>query len=317
MKQKIVLSILGGVGAALGSLALAGHYFYKTAVANTEKDFLEVINYDDISSDDPWAEEKKWYAHTEHEPTEITSIDGLKINGIYIPAPKPSKKVALIAHGYSGSLKDMAPFAKLFHDLEFNILVADARGHGTSDGNYIGFGWHERMDYIQWINQVIEKYGKNCEIVLFGISMGGATVLNVSGEGLPKQVKAIIEDCGFSSVEEEITYQLKTMYKLPKFPLVQITSLITKLKAGYWFEEASSLEQVKKNQIPTLFIHGDADDFVPTSMVYDLYEANASEKELYIVPGAKHAYAYVTNKDKYQHTVSAFLKSYLSLETQL
>lgn len=140
----------------------------------------------------------------------------------------------------------MAPFAKLFHDLEFNILVADARGHGTSEGNYIGFGWHERMDYIQWINQVIEKYGKNCEIVLFGISMGGATVLNVSGEGLPKQVKAIIEDCGFSSVEEEITYQLKTMYKLPKFPLVQITSLITKLKAGYWFEEASSLEQVKK-----------------------------------------------------------------------
>lgn len=58
MKQKIVLSILGGVGAALGSLALAGHYFYKTAVANTEKDFLEVINYDDISSHDPWAEEK-------------------------------------------------------------------------------------------------------------------------------------------------------------------------------------------------------------------------------------------------------------------
>lgn len=317
MKQKLALSVLGGIGAALGGLALAGHYFYKTAVSNNEKDFLEVVNYEQISPDDPWVEEKRWYNHVEREITEITSTDGLRIGGIYIPAAKPTNKVALIAHGYNGSLRDMAPFAKLFHDLEFNILVADARGHGTSDGNYIGFGWHERMDYLQWINQVIDKYGENCEIVLFGISMGGTTVLNVSGEVLPEQVKAIVEDCGFSSVEEEITYQLKTMYKLPKFPLVQITSWITKLKAGYWFEEASSLEQVKKNQTPTLFIHGEDDDFVPTSMVYDLYEANASPKELYIVPGAKHAYAYVMNKGKYRHVVSTFLKKNLSPSTQI
>lgn len=314
MKKKIAYSLIGGLGAVVGALTVAGHYFYKTAVSNNDKDFLEVVNYEEITPDDPWAAEKRWYNQAERELTEIISEDGLRIAGIYIPASTPSKKIALIAHGYNGSSRDMAPFAELFNQLGYNILVADARGHGTSDGNYIGFGWHERHDYLKWIDQMINRHGEDCEIVLFGISMGGATVLNVSGEQLPVQVKAIVEDCGFSSVEAEITHQLKAMYKLPKFPLVQITSLITKLKAGYWFEEASPLEQVRKNQIPTLFIHGGADDFVPTSMVYDLYEANASPKELYVVPEAKHAYAYVMDKETYRHKVSTFLNQYISAE---
>ncbi|WP_208560730.1 alpha/beta hydrolase [Marinilactibacillus kalidii] len=317
MNKRIAATVLGGLGATIGALAVTGNYFYKTAVANTKKPFIEEFDHVAIHPDDPWADEKIWYNEAEREVTTILSDDGLSISGIYIPAAKPSKKVALIAHGYSGSSKDMAPFAKLFHDLDFNILVSDARGHGDSEGNYIGFGWHERNDYLRWIDQMIERHGEEAEIVLFGISMGGATVLNVSGEQLPPQVKAIVEDCGFSSVEEEITHQLKDMYKLPKFPLVQVTSLVTKIRAGYWFEEASSLEQVKKNQTPTLFIHGDADHFVPTWMVHELYEANASAKELYVVPGAEHAYAYVTDKETYRHRVSGFLSHYVTLDQTL
>ncbi|MFC6464710.1 alpha/beta hydrolase [Marinilactibacillus sp. GCM10026970] len=317
MKKKTIATVSGGLGAAVGALTLTGNYFYKTAVANTKKSFIEEFDHATIHPDDPWAAEKQWYNDVEHEVTHIVSEDGLTISGVYIPAAKPSDKVALIAHGYSGSLKDMAPFAKLFYDLGFNILVSDARGHGSSEGNYIGFGWHERNDYLRWINQMIQRHGEQSEIILYGISMGGATVLNVSGEKLPEQVKAIVEDCGFSSVEEEVTHQLKDMYKLPKFPLVQMTSLITKIRAGYWFEEASSLEQVKKNQTPTLFIHGDADHFVPTWMVYKLYEANASPKELYIVPGAEHAYAYVTDKETYRSRVSHFLKNYVTLDHTL
>lgn len=44
--------------------------------------------------------------------------------------------------------------------------------------------------------------------------MGGATVLMASGEELPKQVKAIIEDYGYTSAESVLTYQLKRMYKI-------------------------------------------------------------------------------------------------------
>lgn len=101
-----------------------------------------------------------------------------------------------------------------------------------------------------------------------------------SGEALPPNVKAIVEDCGYTSVKEQLAYQLKRMYRLPIFPLLHLTSLLTKLRAGYFFGEASALVQIQKSQTPTLFIHGDADLFVPSEMVYALFKNGPSAKQL-------------------------------------
>lgn len=265
----------------------------------------------EIIPEDPWEDEKRWYQSVEKETLTIRSTDNLLLSDLYIPHDEPSDKVAIIAHGYSGSNRDMAPWAKLFYDLGFSLLLPDARGHGESEGDYIGFGWHERKDYVQWMDKLIEENGEDTEIVLFGLSMGAATVMNVSGEQLPPQVKAIIEDCGYSSVTKEMTHQLKTMYRLPQYPFIPMTSLITKVKAGYWFGEASPEEQVKKSQTPLLFIHGDEDDFVPTHMAYELYNVAKCPKELYIAVGAKHGYAYIANKEMYQNRIKHFLNTHL------
>lgn len=111
--------------------------------------------------------------------------------------------------------------------------MPDARGHGKSEGDYIGFGWDERKDYLQWINRIIKKDPQS-EIVLHGVSMGAATVMMTSGEKLPDNVKAFVEDCGYSSVKGELGYQLKEMFNLPAFPLIPVTSLVTKVRAGYF-----------------------------------------------------------------------------------
>lgn len=47
------------------------------------------------------------------------------------------------------------------------------------------------------------------------------------------------------------------------------------------------------------FIHGDKDTYVPTWMVYPLYEAKSAPKQLWIVPGAAHAVSYKENKEEY------------------
>ncbi|MDY0407605.1 alpha/beta hydrolase [Paracerasibacillus soli] len=114
--------------------------------------------------------------------------------------------------------------------------------------------------------------------MLHGNSMGAAVVLMTSGEKLPPQVKGIIADSGYSTVKEELQHQLKHIYNLPSFPLLDVTSIITKIRAGYTFEEASSIDQVKKNTKPLLIIHGDADDLVPTKMAYDIYDAAGGKK---------------------------------------
>ncbi|MEK8206736.1 alpha/beta hydrolase [Paenibacillus sp. FSL L8-0696] len=128
-----------------------------------------------------------------------------------------------------------------------------------------------------------------------------------SGEHLPVNVKAIVEDCGYTSVKDELTFQLKRMYHLPAFPIVDTTSMLTKIQAGYSFGEASALEQVKKSITPTLFIHGDNDTFVPTEMVHTLYENSPVEKELYIVPNAGHGEAFRMDPVKYESVVTEFI----------
>ncbi|MBO0431411.1 alpha/beta hydrolase [Enterococcus sp. DIV0660C] len=291
-------------------LIFAANYFYNYAIVPAPKDFIG----EDTPGTTKTAEEtatQTWFKAKENRTYwTIKSEDQLKLSAIYLPAAKPSNQTVIAAHGYMGDAETMANYAKIFHDLGYNVLLPDARGHGKSEGNYIGFGWPERKDYVKWINKVLETNGKQEEIALYGISMGGATVMMTSGEQLPDNVKAIIEDCGYSSVNEELSYQLADMFNLPAFPLMPATSLMTKVRAGYSFNEASAVKQLKKNETPMLFIHGDEDTFVPFKMLNEVYEATNAPKEKYVVKGAEHAKAYSVDPDKYQQVVKDFLAKY-------
>ncbi|OJG73358.1 X-Pro dipeptidyl-peptidase [Enterococcus phoeniculicola] len=303
--------LIGVVVVIVIGLLFAGNYFYNYAVVPSEKDFLagDTAGTDKEKKE---TEESKWFTD-ENNRTRWTleSTDGLLLSAIYLPAESDTNKTVLMAHGYMGTAETMATFAKMYHDMGYNVLAPDARGHGESQGDYIGFGWPERKDYVQWIDRIISENGKNEQITLYGISMGGATVMMTSGEKLPENVKAIVEDCGYSSVNGELSYQLKEMFNLPSFPLIPVTSGITKLRAGYFFGEASSIDQLKKNKTPMLFIHGDADTFVPYSMLDEVYNATDVKKEKYIVPGAEHGGAYNKNPEKYKEVVKGFLETYV------
>ncbi len=312
------MKILSAILIVLAAVDIAASfYFYNIAVARNTKDFYKEnknlsASIDALAAVQEKDEDLDWAYEQVFEEVKITSFDGLKLNGYYLEAKTSTDKTAILAHGYSASAKAMGMFAKYYYeDLGYNILMPDARGHGKSEGDYIGFGWHDRKDYVKWIEYVIERSGRNSKIILHGVSMGGATVLMTSGEDLPDNVKAIISDCAYTSVKDELSYQLKGIYGLPVFPLLKTTSLITKLKAGYFFGEASALEQVRKSKTPILFIHGQEDNIVPFEMVLKLYENCGSEKELFIVPGAGHGVSYNVDKKGYQEKVAEFLNKYV------
>lgn len=292
----------------------ASFYFYHVGIARAEKDFLEG-NADlaaNADIEDPFAGSKEWWNEHTFENWSLISDDGLKLHAYYLPANTPTDKTVILAHGYSGRAEQMSSFAQIYHeDLGYNVLLPDARGHGLSEGHYIGFGWPERKDILNWIQLVMERTGAGTQIVLHGVSMGAATVMMASGEHLPPNVKAIIEDCGYTSVKDQLSYQLKRMYRLPSFPLLQSTSLLTKLRAGYLFEEASALKQIRKSRVPILFIHGSGDLFVPTEMVYQLYENGPAQKQLFIVPDAGHAKALSFDPEGYQREMVQFLAAYV------
>lgn len=304
-KTKIILGI---VLLLIIVLIVAGNYFYSYAIVPSKKDFIS--DSSEKKSAELIAAENWFNDKNNRSEWQMESKDGLKLSAYYLPAQKDQHKTAIIAHGYMGQASDMPQYAKIYHDLGYNVLMPDARGHGKSEGDYIGFGWPERKDYLQWIDRII-KGDSQSEIVLHGVSMGAATVMMTSGEKLPENVKAFVEDCGYSSVKDELTYQLKDMFNLPAFPLMPVTSLITKIRAGYFFGEADAVKQLHKNTKPMLFIHGDKDDFVPYSMLDKVYAATKGPKEKFVVHGANHAEALSADPAKYQEKVTEFLAKYV------
>ncbi|WP_304406586.1 alpha/beta hydrolase, partial [uncultured Clostridium sp.] len=284
MKIKKILGILLSVIIIIFGISLGfiGNYFYNLALnPNTPKDIVfgtpeeaEATSGQVLDSDVAWLLNDSNYTDEY-----ITSYDKLKLHSYKVTNQNNTNKWVIAVHGYTSEGINMSTYAKHYYDDGYNILIPDLRAHGLSEGNYIGMGWDDRLDIIEWINYILNE-NPNAEIILHGVSMGAATVLMTSGEEIPSNVKAIVADCGYTSVWDEFAYQLDDLFSLPEFPILNVSSMVAKIRAGYFLGEASSIDQVKNSKTPILYIHGDKDDFVPYYMMEELYNATSSEKEM-------------------------------------
>lgn len=244
--------------------------------------------------------------------TFIVAPDGARLHAYYVPAARPTSQTAVIVHGYTDNAVRMLMIGQMYNQkMGYNILLPDLRNSGLSDGDHYQMGWLDRFDVLQWMDVAHHIYGDSTKMVVHGISMGAATTMMVSGEKQPAYVKCFVEDCGYTTVWDEFASKLKSDFSLPSFPLMNVSDLLCKWKYGWSFQEASALKQVAKCDLPMFFIHGDADTYVPTSMVYPLFEAKKGEKELWVVPDAIHAMSYRDNSEEYTRKVNAFVDKYI------
>lgn len=258
----------------------------------------------------PWADSLR---HTGAlKDTFIYAPDGVKLHAYYAAAAQPTSKTAVIVHGYTDNVVNMMMIGYLYNQsLDYNILLPNLRYTGRSEGENIQMGWLDRKDVMQWMEVAHGIYGDSIRMVVHGISMGAACTMMLSGEQLPPYVKCFVEDCGYTSVWDQFTKELNEQFGLPAFPLMYTASWLCQVQHGWGFKEASPLKQVAQCHLPMLFIHGDQDDYVPTWMVYRLYEAKPAPKELWVVPGADHAHAYLQDAATYTEKVKAFIAPYM------
>lgn len=237
-------------------------------------------------------------------------IEGLEKHCYLIPSADSScRKTAVTIHGYTSNPMHMMPIARMFRDsLGYNVILPHLHYHGFSQGASIQMGWKDRLDVMKWMEMAHGYFSDTLQVV-HGISMGGATTMMISGEELPSYVRGFVEDCGYTSVWDQFSKEIKERFGFGEFPVLYSADFVNWLRYGWRFKEASSVDQLAKCELPMLFIHGDEDTFVPYYMLEQNYNAKTQGyREMWSVPGVAHGDSFRKFPAEYTARVRAFLK---------
>ena len=243
------MSVLIGclLGLLIVVLAVGYYVFAKACVRRKELPWMveEEIKktgfgkyYDCIVASDAWLREHN------AQDVYVKSKDGLKLHAYWIPAENPRGTI-LLAHGYRSTfLVDFGLAFAFYHTLGMNILVPNQRSHWESEGRFITFGVKESEDMKNWIAYHNERFGCH-QMILSGMSMGASTMLYLADQELPKNVKCIIADCGFTSPKAILDKVFRSVVHFSPGPFLWATDLFARLFAGFSLDQKDTRMTLK------------------------------------------------------------------------
>ena len=264
-----------------------------------------------------WYKSKKWYSKMKFlnniENIFIKSHDNIKLAGFLIKNDiKNNNKFVIICHGFGGNHFCHLDIGMGFHKyLNYNVLFIDQRGYGDSEGEYCSLGWKECIDIYRWIRYIIKNY-PNSEIILWGISMGGASVMLTSSLKLPKNVKLCISDCGLNKFTNIGKNVIKN-FKIPKiigYPIISAIITVARIRNKSNLRYVCS-DYLKKSKLPLLLFHGTNDLLVPVENSIEIFKNYDKDKKLVLVKYADHCKASVFAKSLYWKIIYDFSKKYI------
>ncbi|OTO89605.1 LPXTG-protein cell wall anchor protein [Enterococcus sp. 10F3_DIV0382] len=258
--------------------------------------------------------------------TVLNKQDGKMMDVYAYYVDQGSDKTVMIHVGFRGNWNNGIVTEEYndFYKAGYNLLFVDSRATGNSGGDYVTYGQYESDDVLYWINQEVRERPSQ-KILLYGGSMGAATMMSVLAKDIPVNVKGIIENCGFASIDEQLrfTYSQTVVPALPPAIKNQLDiigdqeheDLFMGLLKQYYFDQEMHLDPTAalptigmSGSLPKLIIHGTADDVVPVSNAQKLYELAGGYKDLLLVEGAGHGKAQEVDHAAYTKHVTDFLK---------
>ena len=256
---------------------------------------------------------RAWFEETvQLEEFTLPSLQGYELHCALwlhtgeLPFADKKPRVVVIVHGFTYCLLGGIKYAAIFHALGFDCLLYDHRNHGRSGRAPTTMGYYESRDLNTVCDWARARFGEDAFIGTHGESMGAATVM-LQASQYPSLAFAI-EDCGYSDLKKELSFALRHRFHLPAFPLVSIASLFSRLRGGVFFSKVRPIDSVRRcENLPMLFIHGDADGLVPFNMLQANYDAKPGKRAIQAFPEAGHAGCYHSNPATYAACVEAFL----------
>ena len=220
--QYILYIILSIIILLLIILTIISNHFVNKLLIKTNKKLFERKESSKEESEEKKRikEERRIWFESYQKDVYTISNDNLKLHAHLIN--NNSNVYVIIVHPYEGRGSYMKYFIEKFYNMGFNILAIDLRTHGESEGKIYSLGYLERLDVLAWIKYINDNYN-NVQIILYGISMGANAVMMCCNEDNTNNVKAIIEDAGFTNAYEQLKRRLDMAYKFSFLPIVEAT----------------------------------------------------------------------------------------------
>jgi fermentation-respiration switch protein FrsA (DUF1100 family) len=306
MSKKNTILGLGIFTALFGGAYAFGNYIYQISAVpkqHTDDDDLERDFSPEITKGRRFVRN-----HERRQDMYIDSIDQLKLHASYIPAKDESHRYVILIHGIWDNHEANGVYAEHYLEKGINCLLPDLRGFGKSEGKYIGYGYDDRLDILEWIYWIIKR-DPEAKIILHGMSMGAATTLMTTGEVLPENVKGAIADSAYSVLREQFadTYKSFKGSFVPVPIALGLARLLILLRAGYDINRVRPIDAVQISKTPTLFMHGDNDTFIDPHMCSRLYEAATCPKQFCMILGAGHIEGVAKDPTNYWNKIASFL----------
>ncbi len=295
MKKKIV------VGGAVASTLTASTITAGLAMASQ---FAKRVLYrEHLNKDD----QGHWYEEMGAIKVKIKNHKGLHLQA-YLIEKENAHRTIICLHGLMKSACSLQKTADYLQSVfeDDNILMVDANAHGLSDGYIRGFGYRDVFDLMYFNTYILQKYGQDHRIIMYGKGMGANTILNTSGLGKLKNVDLIISEGAFDTVYNYLSYLCQKETKVAKFICGPIIRKVIKDELKNDIKRMNTVDMVKKNQVPTVYVHSKNDSDVPFQMVFPLYNHDASNKLLFPIK-EENLYELKNREDAYSLSLIEFM----------
>jgi len=221
----------------------------------------------------------------DYEDVSLTTSDGVKLHGWFVPAAPEPKGTVLMFHGNAGNISHRLETIAIFHNLGYNAMIIDYRGYGRSEGSPGEEGTYRDAE-AAWGYLTRKRKIEADRIVLFGRSLGAAVAAWLAVE---KHSAGLILESAFTSVPDRGA----EMYKfLPVRLLARINY--------------DTLGRIGKLRCGLLVIHSTDDEIIPFHHGQKLFEAAKEPKRFQEISGG-HNNGFITSGNIYKNALAEFL----------
>lgn len=244
-----------------------------------------------------------------YEDVTVTTADGLELAGWFVPSRNGA--VIIMQHGYKSTRRELLNEAAMMYRHGYGMLVTSIRGHDYSEGELITFGMNEVNDMEAWYQYLLTRNGINPDrIGILGNSYGGMLAIQFAAQN--ENIKAVVANCAFSSLNDTVSTSVTYFTDLPAFPFAPLIVFWAERETGFKTEDVDATKWIAEiSPRPVFLMQGGADVVISADSGQRLYDAAGEPRELWYDPALGHVEFDKERAAEYEERVAAFFDMYL------